>query len=181
MVGLVIADLLHRRDPAGSEGPKTKARARLVSSAFLARRAAALGLPALLRLGRGEEKTGGRTKHALWADAYEAVVAALYLDGGIAAAQAFVAADLGPALETAPAASDDPKSQLQEVLQGRGLPPPRYELLAEEGPSHQPVFRVACHVGEDVTEGRGSSKKAAQKEAARLALAALRGEDPAAP
>ncbi len=90
VVGLVVTDLLHRRDPDGAEGTKSRRRARLVSAPSLSRRAAGLGLPELLLLGRGEEKTGGRGKAALWANAYEALVAALYLDGGFEAAHRFV-------------------------------------------------------------------------------------------
>src|SRR5207245_4521216 len=90
VIGFVMADLLHRRDPDGREGAKSKLRGQLVSARSLARRAAELGLPDLLLLGRGEEKTGGRKKTALWADAYEAVIAALYLDGGLEAAHRFV-------------------------------------------------------------------------------------------
>ena len=90
VLGLVVTDMLHRRDPDGAEGAKSRRRAQLVSAPSLARRAAELGLPELLLLGRGEEKTGGREKAALWANAYEAVVAALYLDGGFEAAQRFV-------------------------------------------------------------------------------------------
>ena len=93
VIGFVMADLLHRRDPEGREGAKSKTRAQLVSARSLARRAAELGLPELLRLGRGEEKSGGRKKTALWADAYEAVIAALYLDGGMEAAHRFVSAE----------------------------------------------------------------------------------------
>src|SRR4029453_17761486 len=91
--GLVVAELLHRRDPEGTEGSKSRARAQLVSAASLARRAEELGLPDLIVLGRGEEKTGGRMKAALWADAYEALLAALYLDGGYEAAHRFVRAE----------------------------------------------------------------------------------------
>jgi ribonuclease-3 len=99
IIGFVVADLLHRRDPEGREGGKSKTRAQLVSARSLAQRAAELGLPDLLMLGRGEEKTGGRKKTALWADAYEAVIAALYLDGGIEAAHRFVSAEFATDLE----------------------------------------------------------------------------------
>ena len=174
VLGLVVADLLHRRDPAGAEGRKSKARAHLVAAASLAGKAAGLALPELLRLGRGEEKTGGRKKVSLWADAYEAVIAALYLDGGFEVAYRFVAREFADELGNAASASVDHKSALQELLQARGEPVPEYAVLAEEGPSHRRAFRVECRInGRAVSEATGSSKKAAQQEAARRALTAL--------
>lgn len=172
VLGFIVADMLHRRDPDGDEGTKSKARAHLVSATSLARRAAALGLPELLLLGRGEEKTGGRQKAALWANAYEALIAALYLDGGIEAAHRFVRDEFKAELE---AGSEllvrDHKSLLQERLQGRGDPVPEYLVVGEEGPSHRRRFRIQCLVrGEVVSEGEGFSKKQAQQEAARQAL-----------
>src|SRR5687767_4733517 len=93
VLGFLVSALLHHRDPEGGEGHRRRLRAHRVSAAGRARRAERLGLPALLRLGRGEEKTGGRQKAALWGDAFEAVVAALYLDGGLQAAERFVRAE----------------------------------------------------------------------------------------
>jgi ribonuclease-3 len=177
VIGFVIADLLHRRDADGREGAKSKTRAHLVSARSLAGRAADLGLPDLLRLGRGEEKSGGRKKTALWADAYEAVIAALYLDGGLEAAHRFVSAEFATDLERPALPSEDHKSVLQEILQARGDPVPEYELVAEEGPGHRRRFRVRCLVrGESLAEGEGFSKKQAQQEAARNALRRLEGE-----
>jgi ribonuclease-3 len=176
VIGFVVADLLHRRDPEGNEGGKSKARAHLVAAPSLARRAAALGLPDLLLLGRGEEKTGGRQKQALWANAFEAVIAALYLDGGMPAAERFVRAEFETEL-SAPALPEpgDWKSALQELLQARGEAVPEYVTIAEEGPSHRRSFRVECRVGgRVVAEGRGYSKKTAQQEAARHALDRVR-------
>lgn len=174
VLGFIVADLLHRRDPDGDEGTKSKARAHLVSAPSLARRASALGLPDLLRLGRGEEKTGGRRKAALWADAYEALIAALYLDGGLEAAHRFVGDELAAELGAGPIAARDYKSALQEVLQGRGQPVPDYVVVAEEGPGHRRLFRVECVVeGRSVAAGEGHSKKEAQQEAARKALEVL--------
>jgi ribonuclease-3 len=172
VLGFVVADLLHRHDPDGSEGRKSRARAELISEASLAPRAEALGLPPLLRLGRGEEKTGGREKKALWADAYEAVIAALYLDGGLAAAAAFAASEFAAEIQSGTVrGGPDPKSALQELLQGRGEPVPEYVVVDEQGPSHRRRFRVACRVqGRDVAFGEGVSKKAAQQDAARKAL-----------
>lgn len=174
ILAFLVADLLHRKDPEGDEGGKTKARAALVSAVSLARHAAMLGLPDLILLGRGEEKTGGRQKTALWADAYEAMVTALYLDGGLPAARGFVERDLGsdllPGLEV-----QDFKSALQEILQGRGEPPPEYVVVDETGPAHRRRYSVACRFkGAAVATGEGYSKKEAQQDAARKALAAIR-------
>jgi ribonuclease-3 len=174
VLGFLVADMLHKADPDGQEGVKSKARAHLVSAASLAGRARALGLPELLLLGRGEEKTGGRGKGSLWADAYEAVVAALYLDGGFEAARTFAEREFRSELGAAPQPSGDPKSALQELLQGRGEAVPEYVLLASEGPSHRRHFRVGCRIaGRTVSEGEGFSKKEAQREAARKALVAV--------
>lgn len=176
ILGFLIADLLHRQDPEGHEGAKSRARAVLVATPSLARRASELGLPSLLRLGRGEEKTGGRQKSSLWANAYEAVIAALYLDGGFDAAFRFVSAEFAPDLQRVrelPVV--DAKSALQEALQARGEPLPEYVVLAEEGPSHKRRFRVQCLLrGEPLAEGEGSSKKEAQQIAAKRALERLR-------
>jgi len=172
VVGFIIADLLHRRDPDGDEGTKSKARAHLVSASSLARRAAELGLPEMLLLGRGEEKTGGREKAALWANAYEALIAALYLDGGIEVAHRFVRDEFKVELEDgSEIGARDHKSLLQERLQARGDPVPDYVVVGEEGPSHRRRFRIQCVIrGEAVSEGEGFSKKQAQQEAARRAL-----------
>jgi ribonuclease III len=172
VLGFIVADQLHRRDPDGDEGTKSKARAHLVSATSLARRAAELGLPELLLLGRGEEKTGGRQKAALWANAYEALIAALYLDGGVEAAHRFVRDEFKVDLEAGNELTvRDHKSLLQEKLQGRGDPVPEYVVVGEEGPSHRRRFRIQCRVrGEAVSEGEGFSKKEAQQEAARRAL-----------
>jgi ribonuclease III len=181
VLGLVVTDLLHRRDPDGAEGGKSRRRAQLVSAPSLARRAADLGLPDLLLLGRGEEKTGGRGKAALWANAYEAVVAALYLDGGLEVAHRFVRADFAREVEASAGELEDPKSRLQELLQGRGRPVPRYGVVDEEGPSHRRRFRVECRLDDGTaTVGEGYSKKAAQQDAARKALQRLQagGDQP---
>jgi len=180
VLGFLIADLLHRRDPEADEGTKTKLRARLVSAGSLARRAAEVGLADLLLLGRGEEKTGGRDNPALAADAYEALIAGLYLDGGIETAQSFVNAEFAPelaALQEAPEV--DHKSALQEALQARGEPVPEYLVAAEETAGRRPRFVVRCVIqGNPVSEGEGSSKKEAQQDAARKALQALKGGEP---
>ncbi len=174
---LVVTDLLHRRDPDGAEGLKSQRRARLVSAPSLAGRAEELGLGELLLLGRGEEKTGGRQKSALWANAYEALIATLYLDGGFEAAHRFVRDEFTGDVEDDAAAAEDAKSALQELLQGQGRPLPDYRVTAEEGPGHKRRVRIECRLDDGlVTEGEGSSKKAAQQQAAERALDRLRGE-----
>ncbi len=174
---LVVTDLLHRRDPDGAEGLKSQRRARLVSAPSLAGRAEELGLGELLLLGRGEEKTGGRQKSALWANAYEALIATLYLDGGFEAAHRFVRDEFAEDVEDDATAAEDAKSALQELLQGQGRPLPDYRVTAEEGPGHKRRFRIECRLDDGlVTEGEGSSKKAAQQQAARIALERVRGE-----
>ena len=180
ILGFVIAELLYRQDPEGPEGAKSRTRALLVAPPSLSQRAAELGLPGLLRLGRGEEKTGGRQKTSLWANAYEAVMAALYLDGGFEATFRFVSAEFAADLQRArelPVV--DAKSALQEALQARGEPLPEYVVLAEEGPSHRRHFRVQCLLrGQALAEGEGSSKKEAQQEAARRALVKIGAPTP---
>jgi ribonuclease-3 len=178
VLGMVVTDLLHRRDPDGPEGGKSRRRAQLVSTVNLSRHAAAVGIPKLLRLGRGEEKTGGREKTALWANAFEALVAALYLDGGLEAAQRFVAREFARELDEGARLLEDPKSALQERLQAVGRPLPTYTVVAEAGPSHRRRFRVECRLDDGtITIGEDYSKKAAQQIAARLALARLAGAD----
>ncbi len=172
VLGFLIAVLLHDREPEGVEGAKSRRKAHLVSAPSLARRAAALGLPEVLRLGRGEEKTGGRAKTALWGNAYEAVIAAIYLDGGIERARRFVEAEFGAELSTLDDSTlADHKTRLQEALQAAGQAPPRYVVVEEMGPSHRREFRVECVIdGRALGEGVGHSKKAAEQEAARQAL-----------
>jgi ribonuclease-3 len=175
VLGFLISDLLYQSAPDVDEGVMSRTRGGLVCEASLSERSRALGLPELLALGRGEEKTGGREKRSLWADAYEAVVAALYLDAGLEAVRRFVEEQFGKELvERAGSDQRDHKSALQELLQGRGRPRPEYEVVEELGPSHRREYRVRCLVeGEPVSEGQGFSKKEAQQVAAREALAGL--------
>ena len=130
-----------------------------------------------LLLGRGEEKTGGRFKQALLADAYEALIAAIYLDGGLPAAQAFLERELAAAIEAGSVqevVGQDYKSALQERLQAGGRPLPEYRLAGESGPDHRKVFNVEVVVdGEPLGAASGRSKKEAEQEAARLALEKL--------
>ncbi len=180
ILGFVVADLLHREFPESDEGHKSKVKAALVSRASLAAMGERLGLGAAMRLGRGEEKTGGRTKHALLANACEAVIAALYLDGGLDVVRRIVVGELGPLIERArepgllTAMTGDYKSALQEFLQARDQPAPTYRIIRESGPDHRKTFEVEVWAGEAL-QGRaeGRTKKVAEQGAAREALVAL--------
>jgi len=178
VLGFAIADLLFRRFPNRDEGWKSKVKASLVSTSSLARLAERLDLGEHLLLGRGEEKTGGRRKQALLADGYEALIAAIYLDGGIEHASAFIQrqfADLVDDARAEPAAvMRDFKSALQERVQGGGEPLPEYVVVGETGPDHHKTFHVEVRVrGQALAEAFGRSKKEAEQEAARLALERL--------
>ena len=177
VLGLVIADRLFHQFPAYDEGQKSKIKAAVVSTHALARQAEHLQLGAHVLLGRGEEKSGGRFKQALLADTYEALIAAMYLDGGIETASAFVLRELQEAIDEADASDvlgDDYKSAVQERLQAVGKPPPEYRLVGQEGPDHRRVFHVDIVVdGESLASATGKTKKEAEQEAARLALARL--------
>jgi ribonuclease-3 len=175
ILGFVVADLLHQRSPTGAEGGKTRARAALVSAVNLSRHAEALGLPDALRFGKGEEKAGGRRRPSLWGNAYEAIVAALYLDGGLGSARRFVESDMQADLARSPwLTRRDAKSELQELLQGRGEPLPEYVVIREAAPGVASGFVVECRLrGVAVSLGRGPQKKAAQQDAASRALERL--------
>jgi ribonuclease-3 len=175
VLGFLVADLLFREFPTIDEGQKSNIKASLVSTAALARQAERLSLGDHLLLGRGEEKTGGRRKQALLADCYEALIAAIYLDGGIEQARAFVTRELRPLLDDVregSLAGHDYKSALQEQLQAKERPLPEYRVTGTAGPDHRKQFQVAVIVeGEVLAEATGPSKKEAEQEAARQALA----------
>lgn len=178
VLGFVVADALFRELPSSNEGQKSKIKASLVSTATLARQAERLRLGEHLLLGRGEEKTGGRQKQALLADGYEALIAAIYLDGGIEHAQAFIVRDFAGFIADLRArgnvAERDYKSALQEFVQARERPLPEYRLIDAVGPDHQKQFQVEVVVGgEPLARATGASKKEAEQESARLALEKL--------
>jgi ribonuclease-3 len=177
VLGFAMADLLFRDFPQLDEGQKSKIKASLVSTATLGDLARELGLGQYLALGRGEEKTGGRNKQALLADGYEAVIAALYLDGGIEAARGFIVREFSERLEDVRSPEfwgRDYKSALQEIVQARELPLPEYIVAAESGPDHRKIFHVEVRVsGQVMGTARGASKKAAEQDAARQALEQL--------
>jgi ribonuclease-3 len=177
ILGFVVSDILLRNFPSYREGQLTKLRAQLVSAAHLYEVAQSLRLGAFLLLGRGEELSGGRTKKALLADAVEAVIAALYLDGGLPPARCFierfVVGDLSNLLTAVPGVADH-KSALQQLAQSLHLPIPRYSIVNSDGPEHAKTFTVEARVGgEFVGRAEGPSKKIASQRAAQIILQQL--------
>src|ERR1700687_1043038 len=187
VLGLLAAEALFQRFPRSREGELTRLRASIVSSRHLGNVAARIGLGNHIRLGQGEEQSGGRRKPAILANALEAVIAALYLDGGLPAARRFVEReiivpalpDLKIALSNGDAFSGaigDHKSALQEHLQSIGAGQPEYVLTAQSGPDHAKSFRIQVRINDPaggpraLAESEGSTKKKAQQEAARLAF-----------
>lgn len=176
VLGLCLADLLSQRYPDLAEGDLSRLRASLVDQPRLAELAAQVGIAPYILLGRGEEQDGGRDKPSILSDVLEAIIGAVYRDGGFAAVRASVERLYTPLLERSVigAQLSDPKSELQEWLAGRHLPVPIYDLLAEEGPAHDRCFTVAVILdGETIGTGEGKSKKAAQQAAAKAALERL--------
>jgi ribonuclease-3 len=177
VLGLVVADALFRQYPTYDEGQKSKIKASVVSTQALARQAEEIRLGDHLILGRGEEKTGGRFKQALLADAYEALIAAIYLDGGIEAAETFLCRELKEAIDAGAARNfvgQDYKSALQERVQALGRALPEYRIAGEAGPDHRKIFSIEVVVGGEVLgAASGKAKKEAEQEAARLALERL--------
>lgn len=175
---LVVSRYLYDRFPDWPEGTLSRVRAALVAAPTLAARARHLGVGEVLRLGKGEQRMGGRDRESNLADALEALVAALYLDGGLEAARALVLRELEPEVEAARTGRLHPnhKAQLLEWAQRWTGQPPEYEVVAEEGPTHARRFRVRVLVGGQAAgEGQGTSKRAAEQQAAREALERLAG------
>ena len=175
-LGLVVARKLYLDHPEMSEGELTEARASIVRGDSLSRCALDLGLGEYLLLGQGEEQTGGRTKPNNLACALEALAGALYLDQGTEAAEAFALRALRPYLDAVVdrQVAQDPKSQLQEMAQARGLGVPQYRTLSETGPGHDRTFTVEVALaGEALTQGRGRRKVDAERQAATGALGLL--------
>jgi ribonuclease-3 len=173
VLGLVVAEMLFREFPHFHEGQKSKVKATLVSTTSLAAMAEHLGLGEHLLLGRGEEKTGGRRKQALLADTCEALIAAIFLDGGLDDARRFILTELSDEIARvrSPEFLRDFKSMLQERLQGSERPLPDYVITRATGPDHDKLFHVEVRVaGETLADASGRTKKEAEQEAARLAL-----------
>jgi len=184
VLGLVTTEALFHRFPGFGEGHLSKLRAHLVGQKHLLRVAEQLEIGHYLRLGRGEEKSGGRSKATLLVDALEAILAALYLDGGWTVARDFILRTIVEPelahmkLETAAIPVMDFKSALQEALQASGKRQPIYDLVKEEGPEHKKTFTVEVRLPEPelaeiVARAQGTTKKRAEQEAARQALERL--------
>ena len=182
VLGLVLSRALYEKFPTADEGALTKSRAKLVNAGSLAAHGRELGLGAHLILSRGEENTGGRERASALADAFEAVLGAIFLDGGFEAAREFVRRDFAAEVEALTEAGEveNPKGELQEQLQARSPHAPEYEFLSATGPDHDPRFECAVHhAGVELARGTGKSKKTAESAAALAALAKLRADKPA--
>jgi len=182
VLALIISDQVAAACPGSTEGALSKLRSHLVSEATLARAARRLGLGRLLRLGRGEERTQGRDKDSILANTLEAVLAAVYQDGGLDAAKTFALNVIGPELREATSRegaplSGDYKTQLQEWCQQRHGDVPQYMTARESGPDHQKTFEVEVAVqGRVLGRGTGRSKKEAEQAAAQVALEQVKSE-----
>ena len=177
ILGLTAAEYLYRWQPSLPEGKMTRIRAELVCEESLHRAALNLGLAPLMRLGRGAERSGDRNRPSILADLVEALIAAVYLDGGMEPAKAlihrFVLADAGSLIENR---SLDSKTALQELVQRDGAVSIRYVLTGEKGPDHDKAFTFAVYVNDVLSgEGEGHSKKEAEQAAAAAALRLLSG------
>jgi len=176
VLGLIMAEALMRADDAAAEGDLAPRFNALVRKETLAEVGREIGLGEALRLGRSEMVTGGRKRDAALADAMEAVIAALYLDGGLEAARATVLRLWGDRVARAEGAARDAKTALQEWAQARGQAPPAYEEVAREGPPHAPVFTIRARLADGAAEAaQARSKRLAEQAAARALLARLEG------
>jgi ribonuclease III len=171
---LVVSDDLYRRFPSASEGQLTRTRASIVKEPALARVARNMDLGDVLRLGGGELKSGGFDRDSILADALEALIGAIYLDGGLSAAQTFIHERFADELKAAQPDQmhKDPKTRLQEDLQSRGLELPEYVIEAISGASHDQQFVVQCHISgvSMAFRGEGGSRRRAEQNAAAAAL-----------
>ena len=165
---LCVSEKIYAMHPEMHEGAMTQLRQKLVREERLAQAARQIALGEALMMDRSCEATGGRKNPSVLCDAFEAVLAAVYLDGGLEAARAMVLRLIGDCSDQG---VNDAKSALQEYLQGRGRPMPVYETIAEEGPPHERIFTVVVRIDGTATgRGAGTSKKRAEQEAARAAL-----------
>src|SRR5215831_12045398 len=177
VLGFLIGELIFRSFPNLQEGALSKIKAHLVSAATLAEKGRALGIGRFLRMGTGEARSGGAEKLSLLADGFEAVIAAIYLDGGLPAAGAFIRRIFLPdvtGIDIGDLSFQDYKTVLQESAQALGLPLPEYRIVDEYGPDHEKVFVIQVFWnGEAFAYGRGASKREAQRKAAKEALKKL--------
>jgi ribonuclease III len=176
---LVLTQKLYEKFPAFNEGTLTKTRAKLVNRGTLAEHARALGLGAHLILSRGEETSGGRERASALADTFESLLGAIFLDGGFNVACEFILREFTADFSTVAGSSgiENPKGELQELLQSRSPSAPEYQTISATGPDHDRVFEcIVQHEGVELARGQGKSKKTAESEAARAALKKLRAE-----
>lgn len=177
VLGLSVVEHLFNKNPNATEGDLTLMKHHLVSAGVLAKTAQKLGLGNFLRVGRGEEKTGGRSKNALLADTLEAVIAAIFFDSGYISARGFVQKILSDDFKQAtPVTSIDYKTLLQETLQAQKRAAPSYRVIKTEGPPHARVFFVEAVWDTDSVKAHGSSIKSAEMSAANLAIEKLNSE-----
>ena len=173
VLSVILTRELYEKFPAVEEGPLTKARAQMVNRRTLAGQAQRLGLGSQLFLSRGEELNEGQSRPSTLADAYEALIGAIFLDGGLEAAREFVLRNFREAFgELAIIPNlDNPKGELQEILQANSMEAPRYEMISSTGPDHDREFDVRVeHGGVELGRGKGKSKKEAESAAALAAL-----------
>jgi ribonuclease-3 len=178
ILGMLLAEMLYARFPEAAEGELSRSRAQLAEQGSLAGIARQRGLGAFIRVGKGEDQSAGRDKDSILCDVLEALIAAVYLDGGLEAARSLVASLFEELLPQGLTASRDAKSELQELLSARGLQPPDYRLSRESGPPHDRQFSFSVLIeGTVAGEGQGRSKKIAQQSAAAQALNRLLAEE----
>ncbi len=174
VLDLAVSDLLMRRNPDKTEGVLSKMRAALVNAAVLAEKATQLNIGPLLRIGKGEELSGGRAKPSILAGAFEALLGGIYRDGGYSAAQQVVERYFGADVTAKTLGQHDYKTRLQEISQMLFRAPPSYRIVSESGPDHEKFFVTEIDVGGKVLgKGSGRSKKQSEQEAAKLALEEL--------
>lgn len=180
VLSLVVTERIYTSLPQANEGDLSRLRASLVNKEALAQLAKELGMGEVIRLGPGELKSGGFRRNSILADALEAVIGAVYLVNGLEAAREFIERIYGERLSNPPSLRGlkDPKSRLQELLQGRGLALPEYRVTEVHGDPHNQTFTAACAVsGLDIEAvGRGTSRRKAEQDAAARALAQIEGE-----
>ncbi|MFP6771441.1 MAG: ribonuclease III [Alphaproteobacteria bacterium] len=171
VLGLIMSTALYRDDGSADEGALAIRFNSLVRRETVAKAALRVGLGQYMRLGNSEDRQGGREKPAILADVCEAVIGAMYLDGGLAVAEAFVLRFWAEFMVSSEAAAKDPKTQLQELLQAKSGKPPRYKVAGREGPDHAPVFTVEVNAdGHEAALGQGGSRQEAEKAAAKSML-----------
>lgn len=177
VLGLILSRELYEKFPDSDEGPLTKSRAKLVNRKALAERGRSLGIGEHLLLSRGEEASSGRERVSALADAFEALLGAIFLDGGFDLAREFILREFANDFSALAEISgiENPKGELQELLQARSPKAPEYETVSATGPDHDRIFEcIVQHDGVELARGTGKSKKAAESEAALAALKKLR-------